>query len=463
MVLVAALGLLALASAVLDVLAPVAIGLDLVLLVALTVDLVRTPRPSKLELRRTVPERVGLSTDFTRRLHVVPGPAAGLELEVREEFAPSFEVRARGVEAGGRGAGEAVAPPEQGDPTGGPDRVRLPSGSGGEVSVPRVYAARLRGVHSLGDVRLRLRSPLGLLWRQARLRSVQSIQVVPALVGLGRTLELAASERWQDLGVRRVRRRGGMTDFESLRDYVHGDDVRLVDWKAFARRGKPAVRQFQVERGQELILVVDCGRRMAVTTEEGRSRGWSKLDHALDAALQLAAVAIQEGDHVGLLAFDSQVRTWIPPRRGSRVLPRLIEAVFGLEARLVESDLARALREVALRHRRRALVMVLSDVADPLSVAHQREALRQGGRTHALVFAALDDPGLLAAAEGRGEGTGEGAALRAAALDLVHERRTSVAQLGGPGVRVLDTLPGEAAGPLLAAWLDARRSGVAAR
>ena len=155
-------------------------------------------------------------------------------------------------------------------------------------------------------MRLRVRSPLGLVWRQGRLPGSQRIAVEPALAGLKNTLRLAASERWRDLGVRSLRRRGGMTDFESLRDYVPGDDVRFVDWKAFAHRGRPMVRQYQVERGQELILLLDCGRRMAATTAAGRTRGWTKLDYALDAALQLAAVALQEGDRAFLMVFSKK-------------------------------------------------------------------------------------------------------------------------------------------------------------
>ena len=117
-----------------------------------------------------------------------------------------------------------------------------------------------------------------------------------------------------------------MTEFESLRDHVIGDDVRLVDWKAFAKRGRPIVRQFQEERGQELILLVDCGRRMAATPAEelprargarvGVSAGATKLDHALDAALEMAAVALQEGDRVGMMAFDREPRVWVAPARG---------------------------------------------------------------------------------------------------------------------------------------------------
>ena len=233
------------------------------------------------------------------------------------------------------------------------------------MRLERRYVSSLRGEHALGSVRLRIEGPLGLLWRQARVVGSQGIAVHPALENLSATLRLAASERWRDLGVRLMRRRGGLTEFESLREYVPGDDVRTVDWKAFAKRGHPNVRQYQVERGQELLILIDTGRRMGATTTDGEARGWTKLDHALDAALQLAAVALMKGDRVGMLAFDSGVRAYVPPRRGQRQMEHLREGVFDLLPSARDSDLGRALRAAAVRLRRRALVLVVSDVGGP--------------------------------------------------------------------------------------------------
>ena len=411
---------------------------------AVLVDLARTPRPDRLEIARRAPGRAGLSQDLERVVRIgarKSGASAGLALELREEFPASFEVR------GAR---------DPGDPTGGPDRCRIPAE--GHVDVARIYRPRERGVHELGDLRVRVTGPWGLVQRQSRLSGATRIEVEPALIGLKRTLRLAASERWRDLGVRLLRRRGGLMEFESLRDYVHGDDPRLLDWKAYAKRARPIVREFREERGQELVLAFDCGRRMGATTAEGEAIGWTKLDHALDAGLQIAAVALQRGDRVGCLAFDSRVRAWLPPARGSArgkgQLERIRDKVFALEPSDKESDLDRAMRELGLLQRRRALVLILSDVADPLSLDRQRRALAAGSSRHRILFAGLDDPSIRAAAEGRIE---VDAVVRAAAFALIEERRESMKRLHGTGVRVLDTLTAEAAAPLLAAWLEARR------
>jgi len=455
---------LSVVAAFVSALAPLVLALDLAFALAFALDVARTPTPARLGCLRSLPRRAGLSGELLRLLRLTPGAAAGFLLEVSEAFPDSFEVAARAAgsfelaphDAPLAAARAALAAPEPGDPSGGPDRVRLPRAADVEVCVPRLYRPTRRGRHALGDLRLRLRSPWGLAWRQARLEARQPVEVVPALEGLRRTLRLAASERWHELGVRRVRRRGSFSsDFESLRPYVHGDDARLVDWKATARRGTPAVRQFQVERGQELVLLVDCGRRMSVEVVGGARRGWSKLDHALDAALELAAVALQQGERVGLLAFDSGLRAWVPPARDTRALERLLEASFALEPRPVESDLGRALREVRARHRRSALLVVLSDVGDAAAARRLARDLRSaGGRP--LVFAALDDPDVRAAAAGAEPPGPEASALRAAALAEEGDRARALALLSAPRLRVLHPLPAEAAGPLLGAWLDAR-------
>ncbi len=429
------------------------LALDGILVLALLADWILTPRPSRMRVDRTMPETVGLSNEFERTTRVECGegaPPAGFAVELHEEFPPAFEVCAR-TELNAEGRAELAAP-LAGDPTGGPDRARL--FDDGTVEVARRYRSNLRGVHRFGDVRVRVRGPLGLVERQRRFHGGQFVAVEPALADLGNTLRLAASERWQDLGVRKIRRRGGQMEFESLRDYVHGDDPRRVDWKAFARRGKPMVRQYQEERGQELMLLIDCGRRMRATAAEGKHRGWTKLDWALDSALQLAAVALAKGDRVGAMAFHEAVPAYVAPAKSSRQLQRLREALFHLQPSEGAADPERALRELAARHRRRALVIVISDVADPFSVAHQKRALASASRRHRLIFAALDDPGLRRAAAGEGVPV----ETRAAAMELIGDRQRALRQLRGVGVRALDALPAEAAGPMLAAWLDERRS-----
>jgi uncharacterized protein (DUF58 family) len=420
------------------------------LLAALVVgELLLTPAPARAVLERTLPERVGLSRPFERRLALELAGAGGLSVEVHEEFPAPFAVLAVS-HAGAR------LPPPADDPSGGPDRGRLPRE--GRLELVRVYRSDLRGPFVFGALRLCVRGPLGLVERQARFEGRQALAVEPSLPNLRSTLELAASERWQDLRVKLLRRFGGEREFESLREYASGDDVRRVDWKAFARRGKPMVRVHEVERGQELFLLVDRGRRMRVAVEGAEHHAWTKLDWALDTALVIAAVALAKGDRVGAAAFDRGLAPFVAPARASGQLARLTKALFHLEPRELESDLGLALTELAARHRRVATVIVLSDVADPFSVHEQRSALVHASRRQRVVFAALDDPEVAAAARGElGSGVSAEGALVDAARELVADRRRALRELASSGARVLDALPAEAAAPVLAAWLSERR------
>ena len=170
-------------------------------------------------------------------------------------------------------------------------------------------------------------------------------------------------------------------------------------------------------------------------------------------ALQLAAVALARGDRVGALAFGPGLLAYVAPAKSARQLQRLREAMFHLQPTDRESDPERALRELAVRHRRRALVLMVGDVADPFTVGHQRRALASASRRHRVLFTALDDPQVRHLAEAADTEP----AVRAAAFELIEDRRRALRDLRGSGVRVLDAVPAEAAGPMLAAWLDERR------
>ena len=448
--LVCGLTLVALLSVGWPMLSGLVWALDLFALCVVLLDWFRTPVASKVEVKRSLPERVGLSRSIARQIDLELPAAAGRELELYESYPTGFAVEAISLGGALQAVGE-----EHG--LHGADQGRFDAS--GHLRLLRRYRSDLRGRFEFGSIRLRLGSPLGFWQRQARFDAIQAINVQPALAGLRQTLRLAASDRWQDLGLRRLRKRGGETEFESLREYVPGDDVRRVDWKAFARRGKPMIRQYQVERGQELILLVDMGRRMRSTTSKGDGSGWSKLDWALDAALQLAAVALSKGDRVGAAAYADGLESWVTPRRGRAQQTRLSQALFSLQPTSGDANLAQALLELSLRHRRRATVVILSDVADPLSAHAQQKALRSAAKRHRLIFAALDDPDLNQLVELTPESEPLAPApLRASAFEMIEDRRQALRSLASSGARILDALPATAAAPLLAAWLAERRS-----
>lgn len=406
---------------------------DFALLFMCGVDYLMTPPPNALDVRRRLPARVGLDRAFERAMWIGDQVADGLVVQIQEERDAELECADPALE-------------------GVPDASELVAGS--PLVLTRMHRGKVRGRFHFGDLRIRLRGPFGLIWRQASIEAHQPLDVEPAMLGLDNVLKLAASERWFELGVHRMRRRGGQREFDSLREYVPGDDPRQVDHKAFARRGIPMIKEYIEERGQELVILIDTGRRMGATTSVGAERGWSKLDHALDAALQLAAVALQSQDRVGIALFDERLHEYLPAEKGMRHFERLRRAVYAAQPSSWESDLARALRELSAHHHRRALVLVLSEVADPYETPRQRAALSSGSKRHRVLFASLDDPAIRRAALGIDPVR---ASERVAALTLREERRHSLAELRGSRARILDTLPAESAARVLAVWLDERR------
>jgi len=153
--------------------------------------------------------------------------------------------------------------------------------------------------------------------------------------------------------------RGEGREFESLRDYVRGDELRHISWTATARRGKPTTRQYQIERDQTILIALDAGRLMT-----GRIENETKLDTAIHAALSLMSAAARGGDNSGLLVFGRRVKTYIPPKRGHEHIDAVLEALYAVEPEMIEPSYARAFQFVASNCKRRALVVVLTDLVD---------------------------------------------------------------------------------------------------
>ena len=217
-----------------------------------------------------------------------------------------------------------------------------------------------------------------------------------------------------------------------LRDYVPGDDPRLLDWKATARHSRLIAREQTIERSQTVLSLIDCGR--AMTQLAGR---FSRFEHVLSAALVFSDVAATSGDRVGMIAFDEAVRAFVPPQKGLFALRSLRTSLSGLEARLTEPDYASAFRLLATRQRRRALVVFFTDVIDVRTARSFIAHAGRGARRHLLVVVAIQNEELMAAAR---PGTSGALALfrSAAAEELVREREEALVRMRHAGITVLD-------------------------
>ena len=287
-----------------------------------------------------------------------------------------------------------------------------------------------RGDRTAAHVTVRSLGPLGLAGRQRRHQVPWSVRVLPPFTSRKFLPEKLAKLRVLD-GAVTLNRRGQGTEFDSLREYVDGDDVRSIDWRATARGGDVVVRTWRPERDRRLVCVLATGR-----TSAARVGDIPRLDAALDACLLLAAVAARAGDRVDLLAADSTVRASVEGATRGEVLPTLVQAMAPLEPALVESDAQLVVAEVLRRERKRALV-VLFTALDAAPVEHGLLPVL-GGLTsrHTVVLAAVGDPRVAELAGRRGDT--EAVYEAAAAERALAERRRVTAQLRRHGVTVVD-------------------------
>jgi uncharacterized protein (DUF58 family) len=326
--------------------------------------------------------------------------------------------------------------------------------SGGQLIVEYGVRPPRRGVYELPAIDLRVWGPDGWWLRQCRLPVADRAAVYPDVLAIRRwQLTLRRGVRALP-GQRRARPPGAATTPGALRDYLPGDDVRRVHWKATARRDHPIVAELEAERGQQVVLALDCGRLM--TAPAGHL---TKLDHAVNAALLLAWVAQSQGDRVGLLTFDERVQAFLAPRRGARQVTAINEVLHRVEASYAEPEFADAFGYLAQQVRGRALVIALTDVLDPAASGDLvANGLRLGAR-HRLLVVAMTDPTVVAALH-RPVGRSGDAYRWAAAEELVAARRRAFETLQRGGVECLDVEAGRLSPSVVERYLELKERGL---
>jgi uncharacterized protein (DUF58 family) len=333
-------------------------------------------------------------------------------------------------------------------------RVRIPPGRRQTVHT-RLEPTR-RGDRPAVLVTIRAYGPLGLAFRQTgrrtgrRLTPAWAVKVLPPFTSRRFLPEKLSRLRQLD-GAVAVRGRGQGTEFDSLREYSPGDDVRSIDWRGTARRSTVVVRTWRPERDRRVVCVVDTGR-----TSAARVGDIPRLDAALDACLLLTAVASRAGDRVDLIAADTTVRATVEGR--DTVLPRMVRAMAGLEPRLVETDHGLVVSEVLRRERKRSLV-VLFTALEPAAIAEGLlPVLGRLTARHTVVVAAVGDPAVSAMAHRRGDA--EAVYEAAAAERALGERRRITAALRHRGVEVVDAPADVFASKVADAYLDLKAAGL---
>jgi len=415
----AALIALTLVSPVLVVLA-IAYHVGLVLVLAR--DIALLPGRSGYRVRRIMPEPFSLGENEEVRVVIENSAAAGL-LATIADHAPA-------------------------DLTPQPREVAGTFDRNGRVELTYATSSPKRGAYRFGPVDLQVSRRDGWWRRQVRLQHPNEVAVFPNVVAIKR-MQLTLRRGLRVMaGLRRARPPGASTAFAGLRDYVRGDDIRRVSWTATARRDHPVVVEVEAERGQQVMIAIDCGRLMTAPAGE-----LDKLDHAINAALMLAWVAQSYGDRVGLMTFDDRVTSFIKPERGSAQLRRITEELYAIKPEYVEPDFGHAFTHLSLRLGRRSMVVILTDLQDPEAskelVAH---CLRLAAR-HLVLVVAMSDPSVVNARQAPVT-TSSRAYEWAAAEEFMASRRESFELLRRGGVLGLDVVAGSLSPALVERYLE---------
>ncbi|AKC86900.1 DUF58 domain-containing protein [Pseudoxanthomonas suwonensis] len=331
-----------------------------------------------------------------------------------------------------------------------PQRLRVRPG---EATLLRYrLTAAARGLAEFPGTQLRLRSPWRL-WTQSRLAGApRQVRVYPDFAPLARLALLSAEQASRLVGAHLRRRRGEGTDFQQMREYRVGDSLRRIDWKATARARKLVSREYQEERNQQLLLVVDTGRRMLAS--EG---GLSHFDHALNAALVVGWLGLRQGDAVGLMAAGGPAR-WVPPKRGMGALDALLRASYDLQPEPVATDYLALAGELARRQPRRALLMLATNVRDEDS-EELLSAVRLLQRRHLVCVASLREQVLDASLQAEVDSLDD--AIDAGAVaHYLQQRAAAHDALRQHGVMVLDVAPADLPAALVERYLAVKRDGL---
>ncbi|MDT5095300.1 MAG: hypothetical protein QOH60_4663 [Mycobacterium sp.] len=317
-----------------------------------------------------------------------------------------------------------------------------------------------RGDQRAATVTARAIGPLRIAGRQSSRQVPWQVRILPPFLSRKHLPSRLARLREID-GLLPVLIRGQGTEFDSLREYVVGDDVRSIDWRATARRADVVVRTWRPERDRRVVLVLDTGRtsagRVGVDPTASDPGGWPRLDWSLDAALLLAALASRAGDHVDFLAHDRVARASVYNASRTEVLSALVDAMAPLQPALVESDSTAMVAAIQRRTRRRALVVLLTDLNASALDEGLMPVLPRLTAKHQVIVAAVSDPRVDVLAAGRADAAQVYDA--AAAERSRNDRRAIAARMRASGVDVVDAAPEELAPALADRYLAMKAAG----
>lgn len=403
---------------------------DAVLVIAALADYFLSRHlPDELTIRREFDKRFAIGDATTVTLHIENFTSNNYHLRLKDEF---------------------------------PSELRLDGSREAEFTLPAQATAEFsydltppkRGRYFFGQTAVRFLSRLGLVWSQGYLGATDSVKVYPNM-RRAREIELKALGAQSFLAVqRRAVRRGEGREFESMRDYVLGDELRHISWTATARRSKLTTRQYQIERDQTVVIAIDGGRLMT-----GRIGGETKFDTAVHASLALMSACARAGDNAGLMVFGRRVKKFLPPKRGLEHIDGVLEALHDLEPEMIEPSYARAFQYISSNIKKRSFVVILTDVVDKESSKELIGSLKLLRPRHLPLVATIGDRDLNVAVSSKPENIKD-VFLQSAAEEIIHQRESALRTVESIGGLALDVTTQTLGPRLLETYLKVKERGL---
>uniref|UniRef100_UPI004026FB2B DUF58 domain-containing protein n=1 Tax=Segatella hominis TaxID=2518605 RepID=UPI004026FB2B len=312
-------------------------------------------------------------------------------------------------------------------------RLKLAMGEGKNIR----YKLRPteRGVYSFGHVRVFASTPIGLVQRRFTLCQPCDVKVYPSYLMLTRYELLAMSNNLAEMGIKKIRKVGNHTEFEQIKDYVSGDDFRLINWRATARTSRLMVNVYQDERSQQVFNIIDKGRVM-----QQAFRGMTYLDYAINASLVLSYIAMRKEDKAGVVTFSDHFEDFVPASRRTGHMQNILEMLYRQQTRFAESDYSALVAEVNQHITKRSLLILYTNFANRISMERQLPYLLQLNRRHRLLVVFFEDHEVKDYLATRSE-SDEEYYRHVVAEQFAYEQRLIVSSLKQRGILALLTTP----------------------
>ncbi len=402
---------------------------DLVLLGLAVIDARRSRLSKAVQITREFSGRFAVGAATEVRIKILNNQPQPISLIIKDEYPPRMKL------SGLRDA-----------------RIRVDAQSSAtlvyELTPPK------RGRFEFGQTVIRFLSPLKLAWAETKLDNPVTVKVYPNM-RRAREAELKAlGARSLVAAHRKTSWRGEGREFESLREYVRGDELRHISWTATARRGKLTTRQYQIERDQTILIALDAGRLMTARIEQE-----TKLDSAVHAALALMSAAARGGDNAGVMVFGRRIQSYLPPGRGHDHMEAALEALHAVEPEMIEPSYSRALEFVAANSKRRSLVVLLTDLVDEEGSKELLASLQLLRPRHLPLVVTIADRDLKAVVRDA-PATAQELFTQSVAEEIMHLREAALRLVESQGGLALDVTAAALAPALLEKYLQVKERGL---